>query len=411
MTRTRMRLSALVTAVVTSTVTLVGSAGPALADGPVTGGQDLAPGVRLSTFETPTAVGTATGDLLTVDLANRHVHVDLLHPDAVAARETVSGMTSDERAVAGVNADFFNIDESQHPGVAATGSSNGPEITHGRALKAAVPNSQRFGPAMAPGTSTQDVIGVGVDGRARLGSLRLVGSYTAPGRSGGRHELGGLNQYALPQNGVGAFTHDWGTVSRQRAVCGSDVKRGDPCSTDTAEVTVRRNRVVSVAATPGEGAIAADSTVLVGREVGAAQLRELRVGDAVRVSYHLAASARVPYRFAVGGAPILRDGAVLPGVDDTVSATRTAAGVSADGRRLYLVVNDGQAETGGGMTLREMADLLVAFGARSGINLDGGGSSTCAARLPGADEVTVVNEHPNGAAERAVANGIGVFSR
>ncbi len=411
MTLTRKRLPVLAAALATAAA-LVGTAAPAHADSPATDGQQIAPGVVLSTFSVPTATGTATGDLLTVDLSDRHVAVDLLHPSVVAAREKVSTMATDAHAVAGVNADFFNISET-HAGVPPTGSANGPEVTHGRALKAAVPNAQRFGPGMAPGTSTRDVIGIGWDGRARLGSLQLAGSVRVAGAGTGvhRYPLGGYNQYALPQNGIGAFTSDWGTVSRQRAVCGSDVRRLDPCTTETAEVTVRHGRVVSVADAPGAGAIAADSTVLVGREAGAAELRGLRPGDPVQVGYGLSAGTTVPFRFAVGGAPILRDGASLPGVDGRVAATRTAAGVSPDGRRLYLLVLDGQAEAGSGLTLRQTAEVLASFGADDGINLDGGGSSTCAVRLPGASGVTVVNQHPAGVDERAVANGIGVFRR
>lgn len=397
----------LVPALVFTVAALVAGASPAAAGAPAaapTTAQRLAPGVTLSTFSVPVAAGTATGQVLTVDLRNPRVRVGLLHPDVVGAREQVSRMATDAHAVAGVNADFFNISESQHPGVAATGSSNGPEVAHGRALKAAVPDSQRFGPAMAPGTSTRDVIGVGVDRRARVGTLTLAGSVHT---RHGWYRLRGLNQYALPEGSIGAFTADWGTVSRQRAVCGSDTRRGDPCVADTAEVTVRHGRVVSVSDTVGAGAIPAGSTVLVGREAGADTLRTLAPGDPVSVNYRLA-GARIPYRFAVGGAPILRDGTTMPGVDDRVSATRTGAGVSADGRTLYLVTLDGQTESGGGMTLAELSDLLIGLGADDGLNLDGGGSTTCAARLPGSHTVTVINDH-HGSAERAVANGIGIF--
>ncbi len=38
----------------------------------------------------------------------------------------------------------------------------------------------------------------------------------------------------------------------------------------------------------------------------------------------------MPLRFALGGYPVLRDGAPLPGLDATTSAVRTAAGI-ADG--------------------------------------------------------------------------------
>jgi Phosphodiester glycosidase len=385
-------------AVLAAAVTAVGAAAPAAAD---TDTLQLAPGVTLSYF----SASGAAGELVTVDLTEPHVSVDLLHPTAVGAREKVSSMVARQDAIAGVNADFFNIEESQHPGVTPTGSSNGPEVTGFQELKAAVPNSQRFGPAMAPGTSTRDVIGIGADRRARLGTLSITGTVIA---GPDQYPVAGLNQYALPQNSIGVFTSEWGDVSRQRAVCGSDTRRADACTTDAAEVLVRHGRVVSVSHTPGAGAIAEGDTVLVGREAGADDLRTLAVGEPVSAHYELTGDG-VPLRFAVGAAPILRDGAVLPGVDARTAATRTGAGISADGERLYLLTIDGNAEFGRGLTLAQLADLLASFGAADGVNLDGGGSTTCAARLPGSEDVTVVNHLPTGASERAVANGIGVF--
>lgn len=405
----RLQLPALAAAALVTAASLVGMAAPAVAapdQVSIGTGTRLGPGVKLSTFSVPAAAGTVTGHLVAVDLADPRTQVGLLHPEHVGQRETVSQLTADEHAVAGVNADFFNISESQHPGVAATGSSDGPEVVGGHALTAAVPDAQRFGPAMAPGTSTRAVIGVGVDSRARIGSLRLVGGLVAGGH---RYQLGGLNQYALPEDSIGAFTSAWGPVSRARAVCGNDTSRAAPCTSDAAEITVRHGRVSDISDEPGAGQVPAGSTVLVGREAGAAALRGLRIGQRVRIGYHLA-SHGVPYRFAVGGAPILRDGAVLPGVDDTVAATRTGAGISRDGRRLYLVALDGLAETGSGLTLVELADLLADMGATDAVNLDGGGSTTCAAVLPGDHEVTVVSQRPPGSAERPVANGIAVWT-
>ena len=43
----------------------------------------------------------------------------------------------------------------------------------------------------------------------------------------GHVPLGGLNQYALPVGGVGAYTSRWGTASRARATCGTDTVRAD----------------------------------------------------------------------------------------------------------------------------------------------------------------------------------------
>jgi Phosphodiester glycosidase len=395
-----MKLTPTLAAAAAATLVALGAAAPAAAE---TDAVQLAPGVTLSYF----SASGAAGELITVDLTEPHVSVDLLQPAAIGARERVTSMATRQGAIAGVNADFFNIEESQHPGVAPTGSSNGPEVTGFQELKAAVPDKQRFGPAMAPGTSTRDVIGIGADRRARVGTLSLAGTVIA---GPDQYPVAGLNQYALPQNSIGVFTSEWGEVSRQRAVCGSDTRRADPCTTDATEVLVRHGRVVSVSDTPGAGAIAEGDTVLVGREAGADELRTLSVGEPVSAHYGLTGDD-VPFRFAVGAAPILRDGAVLPGVDARTAATRTGAGISADGERLYLITTDGNSEFGSGLTLAQLAELLASFGADDGVNLDGGGSTTCAARLPGSDDVTVVNHLPTGGSERAVANGIGVFAR
>lgn len=398
--------TALVAAVVAGTV---GAGAAQAAAGAVTYGQEerLARGVDYQEFTVEAAKGVVHGHVLTVDLRDPRVKVDLLTPGTVAARAAVSQLADTRHAIAAVNGDFFNIDETQHPGVTATGSSVGPEIGSGRQLKAAVPDAQRFGPGMPKGETTRDVLGVGIDRRARLDTLTLHGQVRT---AAGTYAVGGYNQYALPVGGIGAYTADWGATSRGRAVCGSDTSRAAGCSTDTYEVAVRAGRVVSVAETPGAGAVPRGTTVLLGRDAGADTLRTLRPGDRVRVGEHLAPSAtHVPYAFAVGGFPVLRAGAPLAGLDDKTAATRTAAGFGDGGRTLRLLALDGSAEANAGLTIAELATVMQELGCDNAVNLDGGGSTTLVARDPGAAAVTV-RSHPAAGVERPVANGIGVFA-
>ncbi|SOD88676.1 Predicted protein [Streptomyces sp. Ag109_G2-15] len=370
-------------------------------------GRRIAPGVTYRQFDISAAAGEAHAHLLTVDLNNPHVRLDLLYPGTVAARATVSKLADSAGAVAGVNGDFFNISETQHPGVEATGATVGPAIADGNVLKAAVPKGQRFGPSLPPGTTTTDVLGVGTDGRARLDRLTLTGSVGTPE---GQFPLKGLNQYALPQNSVGAFTSRWGSASRVRATCGTDTDRAAACSTDTYEVKVRDGEVVSASDSPGSGSIPTGTTVLVGREEGAQKLRKLSVGDRVTVTHALvAATAKVPYTFAIGGYPVLRNGKPLSGLDDNASAVRTVVGFADDGHRMLLLALDGAAAYRTGMTIAEEAELMNELGASDAFNLDGGGSTEMVTRNAGASGVTVRN-HPSGGAERPVPNGIGVFS-
>ncbi|GAA3509475.1 phosphodiester glycosidase family protein [Actinomadura keratinilytica] len=369
-----------------------------------TASRRVSPGILARSFHTRGVAGRVAGHLLEVDLADRHVDVGLLHPPVVAARRKVSAMVRAQRAVAGVNGDFFNIGEVR-AGVEATGAASGAEVDRGRPRKGAVPVGQRFGPPLPPAGSVEDVIGVDRKRVGHVSRLRLTGTIRS-----GRIVLPvrGLNQYALPVDGAGVFTSKWGKASRLRAVCGTDLARNAPCSSDVAEVTVRRGVVADVRGTVGRGAIPRGTIVLVGREEAAAELRELRRGDRVRVRYRLAGRHR--YRFAIGGFRILHGGRPVAGLADAEAAPRTAAGVSRDGRRMYLMVVDGRSERSAGVTLVELARLMGQAGADDAVNLDGGGSSTLVIGNPRGRAATVRNT-PSDGAERPVANGIGLFVR
>lgn len=80
---------------------------------------------------------------------------------------------------------------------------------------------------------------------------------------------------------------------------------------------------------------------------------------------------------------------------------RTAVGLTRDRRRLLLVVADGRREGVPGLTLPELATLMVEFGACTALNLDGGGSSALWLRD------RIVNQ-PSDGFERRVANHLGV---
>ena len=93
-------------------------------------------------------------------------------------------------------------------------------------------------------------------------------------------------------------------------------------------------------------------------------------------------------------------------VQPAVRHPRTAAGVTADGRTLILAVVDGrQPEHSIGVTLPELADILIGLGAVDAINLDGGGSSTFIYRRP--DGTLLTNQAPGGT-WRPVGNHLGV---
>ena len=89
---------------------------------------------------------------------------------------------------------------------------------------------------------------------------------------------------------------------------------------------------------------------------------------------------------------------------------RSAAGICADGRFLYLLVVDGRRSGSIGSTEAETAMILRALGSYDGINFDGGGSSAMAMRRADGS-VNVVNTPVHGGIpgrERAVAGSLGI---
>jgi hypothetical protein len=88
---------------------------------------------------------------------------------------------------------------------------------------------------------------------------------------------------------------------------------------------------------------------------------------------------------------------------------RSAAGLSADGRTLYLVAINGGRLTQRGATEAETALILKQLGALDALNLDGGGSSALVLRFPAGVSVLNTPAHSGlPGRERAVALCLGI---
>ncbi len=115
---------------------------------------------------------------------------------------------------------------------------------------------------------------------------------------------------------------------------------------------------------------------------------------------------------AVGGfGRLLKDGANV--ASDDALHPRTAAGVSQDGRFLYLMVIDGrQSGYSEGVTTTETADWIARLGAYNAVNLDGGGSSTMVIATEAGPRLINRPIHSGlPGNERVNANHLGVFAR
>ena len=95
----------------------------------------------------------------------------------------------------------------------------------------------------------------------------------------------------------------------------------------------------------------------------------------------------------------------------SVLNARTALGLSSDQRYMYLMTVDRSLRSSSptsywGATIRDMGDLLYSFGASSGINLDGGGSTQMGWWDPNRNSAQLLNA-PLGV-ERYVGSNLGI---
>jgi len=92
---------------------------------------------------------------------------------------------------------------------------------------------------------------------------------------------------------------------------------------------------------------------------------------------------------------------------DATLAARSGAGLSLDGRYLYLVAIDQRIGRNGsdGATIGQLGEQLLALGADDGINLDGGGSTQLASWNPMTSSVQILG----GSDSRYVGQHLGIY--
>ncbi len=113
---------------------------------------------------------------------------------------------------------------------------------------------------------------------------------------------------------------------------------------------------------------------------------------------------------AIGGyIHIVKDGAVVSGLDKTTLYPRQTLGLTADGKLIMMTADGSQAPVTVGLTVQEQAEVMLELGCVEAIHLDGGNSLTFGAIREGEDKFTLVNS-PSGGGERAVSNTLMIVS-
>lgn len=363
----------------------------------------VAPGVTLTSFDqygpdvltgTP---GWLQGSLLTADLTG-DVSLDRVFPGQVAKREQLTTQANRAGAIAAVNASYFDI--------STTGAPWGVAVQDGEMVQSPHIDDPN-------GACKECSVVVTEDGMAQVGEILFEGTVSLPGDTTAKLDAINKPKFQI-ENGIMAFTPVWGEATRNRPVDDAERK---------IEVVVTDGKVASSTETPGAEAIPDGTITLVGRGTGVDTLAALEVGDPVSIDYTFRSADDQQVKAAASGRQILvaEGKPQQPRVNssDPDPHPRTAVGFSEDGSQVFMLTVDGrQPEFSEGVSLDELAEMMVELGAYSAVNFDGGGSTTLVARKPGTATADLVNRpsefdddevRPGEFSQRPVPDGLGLF--
>lgn len=354
----------------------------------------IAPGVthkRLVVNNGPWRINVLEIDLRQPGLILRGVRAK----DSAVARETVRSMfdryAGPGRAVAAINTDFFNT---------RNGESENNIVIEGKIDKGITLTE-------SPHDTFDNIhyqFGVDWQNHPAIERFRLSARLFAPGRK--PIELEGINSWP-DSNTIVLYTRAMGgttppdTAGRHPTLVPLSLRaqRGD-----TMIFVIVGNATEAGTLPLDSGGVLAASGPM--RD----ELRSIgRRGGTVRVVSRVQ-PGRTKLRTIVGGWPrVVMNGRSIAEYADIMEGTfprfagrnpRSAVGFSKDSSTLYLVTVDGRRQTDAGMTLSELARLLLDLGAYDAMNFDGGGSTTMVV------EGKVVNRPSDQTGERPVGSGL-----
>jgi hypothetical protein len=351
----------------------------------------VAPGVERAIYRLQTSAGPLVVSAVLLDPREPTLRLAavLAHDSIVSSGETVSSMAARTGAVAGINADYFDIGNTNAP-VGVVVRNGGLERTPSTRVALTVSRDRhiRFETYRFAGSAVDEA---GIPGAARTIPLATVNEW--PPASGSATLLTPAFGAAAPHAGV--------AVAELAPL-------SPPNATQPAPNGRYRVTAVDAGAPAQPGYALALGATLAGGGLPQA-------GDLITLS----AATDPPLAdvaTALGGGPALvADG--LP-VDDPASpgyaerARRipvSAALRFADGTCALIVVDGRRPQLSIGVDRAELIALALGFGATDAMQFDSGGSATLVARDLGDERASVQND-PSDGRERPVADGLFAYS-
>lgn len=346
--------------------------------------ESIAPGIEYARYNLLTASGPIEICVVAIAPQNENVRVDtVLASDAITSRgETVSSMARRTGAVAGINADYFDI-----------GSTNRPTnivVAGGRLLRTPRQRYQLL---------------ITHDGLPHIIESAFSGEVDTPG--GGSVPLDAVNEMAPPNGGVSLLTPQFGPVAPEENLTlipltpvGGTPPFASYRVSDPVDNLQRQNGGYYLAVGPN----------------AYGKITIPNAGETIAVLGDLSPLPLSSVVSAVGGGPlILHEGRWFDDADGPSGGEYSAripssgAAIAPDGTLFLIEIDGRQPQHSIGVTRREFSAVMRALGAIEGMAFDGGGSSELVVRRLGEPDANVTSS-PSDGRERDVADGFFVYS-
>ncbi|HHX60403.1 MAG TPA: hypothetical protein GX707_06660 [Epulopiscium sp.] len=359
--------------------------------------QTITKGATYITDSRLTSKGWQDLHILKVDLEDPNIQVRPIESSNIGEKQTVLSLVEAAGAVAGVNADFFDMGKQIAP-------SFGLVVEDGKINHAYNDKIVGLGASKDMGTML-----IGTDKSLLLGYFSVDLTIQDP--------MTGIILATI--SSVNKPTGNLGTPVYLDRNYGPTTAPLESADKPLYKVVVE-NSVITNIIEPGQVAnIPQDGYVLI-MDVAGFMSREgsFSVGREIVFKSKLSLGSQFQKEIEEveagigGGGLIMKDGAAYTGASHKVSPAsrepRTVIGSSQDGKTLFLVTIDGRGDSIGA-THNELVPILKSYGIYNAMHLDGGGSTTFVSREEGSSKVDVKN-NPSGGSQRKVTNGVGVFS-
>lgn len=344
---------------------------------------------------------TGLADVIRVDLNNPYVSVDVMTGKGgnLTTRQSTGGMAAETGAVAGVNGDYFNT--------GGEGAPIGGQVSGGVVVST---------PSQLDGMYA---FAVTKDRKPIIDEFSFEGMVTA--EDGSQFPLSGINKGAYnPEGGSSTYSH--ANAAYIYTDAWTALERPKNSSTTPTEVLVENDVITQIspdAALPmavPEGAYILRTHGLAAQFVKA----HLAVGQKLSSVYTLRSKTTQQeldpstLQMMIGGHTILvNNGKAATFSRSTTSIggyrARTALGYSEDGRYVYVIAAEKNANSAG-LSLTELQSFMTNIGVWKGMNLDGGGSTTMVDRPLAETSTTLTFNTEYGTEQRSIVNGLGVYT-